>query len=574
MRTLIQIMIICVLFLSCKKETPQKEKIVAGKNSMSCAPAPATTDAKWFETDNKAPLFDGLDVIHFPISTKNPEAQKYFNQGLALAYGFNHAEAARSFYYATKLDQQCAMCFWGYAYVLGPNYNAGMEPDNYERAHKAIQQAIKLSNKANEKEKALIMALSKRYVSKPIDDRSSLDIAYSEAMQNVTDKFPEDLDIATIYAESIMDLHPWDLYDKNGTPKKWTPEIESLLIKVLQKDPKHIGANHFYIHAVEASKTPERGNPSAKLFDEGLVPGSGHLTHMPSHIYIRTGEYHKGTLANINAVKKDSSYVTLCHAQGAYPLAYYPHNYHFMAACATLEGNYKWAMLAAKKTSELVHPKTMIEPGWATLQHYYVIPYFVAVKFGKWDEILKMKLVSDTLKYPKAISHYAKGMACLGKKDFTKAKAELVKLEILANDPAMKKITIWELNSMYDILQIATKVLKGEILASEKKYDQSISLLEKAIKTEDNLNYNEPPDWFFSVRHHLGAVQIEAKKYNEAIKTYKIDLKQFPNNGWSHHGLKLAYEKLGKQNLAKEIDRKIIKSWATADIKIATSRIK
>ena len=572
MRTLIQIMIICVLFLSCKKETPQKERIVAGKNSLSCAPA--TTDAKWFETDNKAPLFDGLDVIHFPISTKNPEAQKYFNQGLALAYGFNHAEAARSFYYATKLNPQCAMCFWGYAYVLGPNYNAGMEPDNYERAYKAIQTAIKLSDKATTKEKALIMALSKRYVSKPIDDRSSLDIAYSEAMQNVTDKFPKDLDIATIYAESIMDLHPWDLYDKNGTPKKWTPEIESLLIKVLQKDPKHIGANHFYIHAVEASKTPERGNLSAKLFDEGLVPGSGHLTHMPSHIYIRTGEYHKGTLANINAVKKDSSYVTLCHAQGAYPLAYYPHNYHFMAACATLEGNYKWAMLAAKKTSELVHPKTMIEPGWATLQHYYVIPYFVAVKFGKWDEILKMKLVSDTLKYPKAISHYAKGMAYLGKKDFTKAKAELVKLEILANDPAMKKMTIWELNSMYDILQIATKVLKGEILASEKKYDQSISLLEKAIKTEDNLNYNEPPDWFFSVRHHLGAVQIEAKKYNEAIKTYEIDLKQFPNNGWSHHGLKLAYEKLGKQNLAKEIDRKITKSWATADIKIATSRIK
>ena len=551
---------------------PAKKKLVAGKNSLSCAPA--TTDAKWFETDNKAPLFDGLDVIHFPISTKNPEAQKYFNQGLALAYGFNHAEAARSFYYATKLNPQCAMCFWGYAYVLGPNYNAGMEPDNYERAYKAIQTAIKLSDKATTKEKALIMALSKRYVSKPIDDRSSLDIAYSEAMQNVTDKFPKDLDIATIYAESIMDLHPWDLYDKNGTPKKWTPEIESLLIKVLQKDPKHIGANHFYIHAVEASKTPERGNLSAKLFDEGLVPGSGHLTHMPSHIYIRTGEYHKGTLANINAVKKDSSYVTLCHAQGAYPLAYYPHNYHFMAACATLEGNYKWAMLAAKKTSELVHPKTMIEPGWATLQHYYVIPYFVAVKFGKWDEILKMKLVSDTLKYPKAISHYAKGMAYLGKKDFTKAKAELVKLEILANDPAMKKMTIWELNSMYDILQIATKVLKGEILASEKKYDQSISLLEKAIKTEDNLNYNEPPDWFFSVRHHLGAVQIEAKKYNEAIKTYEIDLKQFPNNGWSHHGLKLAYEKLGKQNLAKEIDRKITKSWATADIKIATSRIK
>lgn len=572
MRTLFQIMILCVLFFSCKKETQKEKKIVAGKNSMSCAPA--TTDAKWFETDNKAPLFKGLDVINYSITTKNQEAQKYFNQGLALAYGFNHAEAARSFYYATKLDPQCAMCFWGYAYVLGPNYNAGMEPDNYERAYKAIQQAIKLSDKTTEKEKALIMALSKRYVSKPIDDRSSLDIAYSEAMKNVAAKFPEDLDIATIYTESIMNLHPWDLYDKNGIPKKWTPEIEAVLTKILKRNPKHIGANHFYIHAVEASKTPERGNPSAQLFDEGLVPGSGHLIHMPSHIYIRTGEYHKGTLANINAVKTDSTYVTLCHAQGAYPLAYYPHNYHFMAACATLEGNYKWAMLAAKKTSELVHPKTMIEPGWSTLQHYYVIPYFVAVKFGKWDEILKMKLVSDTLKYPSAISHYAKGMAHLGKKDFTKAKAELTKLELLAKDPSMKKMTIWELNSMYDILQIATNVLKGEILASEKKYNQSISLLEKAVKIENNLNYNEPPDWFFSVRHHLGAVQIEAKKYKEAIKTYEKDLKLFPNNGWAQHGLKLAYQKLDNQGKEKTIEKLISKSWATADIKISTSRIK
>jgi len=566
------ILILCILLYSCKKEPQEEKKIPAGSNNYGCAPA--TTDAKWFETDKKAPLFEGLDVINYSVSTKNEEAQKYFNQGMALAYGFNHAEAARSFYYATKLDPQCAMCFWGYAYVLGPNYNAGMEPDNYERAYKAIQQAIKLSDKASEKEKALILALSERYVSKPIEDRRKLDIAYSKAMKEVAEKFPDDNDIATIYAESIMDLHPWDLYEKNGTPKEWTPEIESILEKVMKKDPKHIGANHFYIHAVEASKTPERGNASAKLFDDGTVPGSGHLVHMPSHIYIRTGEYHKGTLANIIAVKVDSTYTTMCHAQGAYPLAYYPHNYHFMAACATLEGNYKWAMLGANETSKLVHPKTMIEPGWSTLQHYYVIPYFVAVKFGKWDNILKMKLVSDTLKYPSAISHYARGMAYLGKKNLTKAKAELAKLEILANDAYMKKMTIWDINSMYDILQIASKVLKGEILASEGKYDQSIPLLEKAVSIEDHLNYNEPPDWFFSVRHHLGAVQIEAKKYQAAILTYEKDLQQFPKNGWAQHGLKLAYEKLGYKDLASEMEKSIKESWSAADVKITTSRIK
>lgn len=560
-----------LLLCSCKKEATD-EKIVIGKSRFSCAPQ--TIDAKWFESDNKAPLFEGLDVVNYPISTNNPEVQKYFNQGLAFAYGFNHAEAARSFYYATKLDSLCAMNFWGYAYVLGPNYNAGMEPDNYERAYKAIQQAIKLSDNATDKEKGLINALSKRYVEKPIDDRSALDIAYSEAMKKLAMQYPDDSEINTLYVESIMNLHPWDLYDKQGLPKPWTPEIELLLIKILKKDPKHVGANHFYIHAVESSNTPERGNQSAKLFYDGLADNLGHIVHMPSHIYIRTGEYHKGTLTNIKAAKKDSTYVTMCHAQGAYPLAYYPHNYHFLAACATLEGNYKWARIGANETSNHVHPKTMIEPGWSTLQHYYVIPYYVAVKFGKWDDILDMKLISDTLKYPKAISHYARGMAYLGKKDLKKAKLELSKLEKIANDDSMKKMTIWQINSMYDLIQVSFKVLKGEILASEGKYDESIAELKAAVVVEDALNYNEPPDWFFSVRHNLGAVQIEAGKYNDAIKTFEQDLKVLKNNGWAQHGLRLAYEKLNNKDKVKEVDDLLAKSWATSDIKITSSRIK
>jgi len=571
-KTLKFLVIVCILMFSCKKDPEPTKKAVAGKINYSCAPE--TTDAKWFESDSKAPLFEGMDIIDYPISTKNPEVQKYFNQGLAFAFGFNHAEAARSFYYATKLDSLSAMSFWGYAYVLGPNYNAGMEKDNYQRAFKAIQQAIKLSTNATEKEKALIEAMSKRYVEKPVDDRNSLDIAYSKAMKNVMDKFPDDNTIAAIYAESLMNLHPWDLYDKNGAAKKWTPEIESILEKILKREPKHIGANHFYIHAVEASNSPERGNASAALFDGGLAPTAGHLVHMPSHIYIRTGEYHKGTVANINAVKNDSTYVTLCHANGSYPLGLYPHNYHFLAACATLEGNYKWAMLAANETSKLVHPKTMITPGWEGLQHFYVIPYFVSVKFGKWDAILKMKIVSDTLKYPLAIAHYSKGMAYLGKKDNKNAKAELAALKVIAKDPYMKKISIWNINTFANILDIASKTLEGEILASEGKYDKSISLLKEAIAIEDKLNYNEPPDWFFSVRHHLGAVQIEAGKYNDAIKSYQEDLKTFPNNGWAQQGLKVAYEKLNNPAKAKEMDNLIEKSLAYADVKITTSRIK
>ncbi|ESU18939.1 hypothetical protein FCR2A7T_23450 [Flavobacterium cauense R2A-7] len=561
------------LLLSCKKDTPvTKEKPIIGMNSMSCAPP--VVDAAWYTSDKKAPLFKGMDVINYKITTKNPEAQKYFNQGLALAYGFNHAEAARSFYYATKLDPECAMCFWGFTYVLGPNYNAGMEPDNYERAYKAIQTALKLSDKASENEKALINALSKRYVEKPVEDRKDLDIAYSNAMKAVSARFPGDNDINALFAESVMDLHPWDLYEKNGKPKPWTPEIVGLFEKILKKDPKHIGANHFYIHAVEASNTPQRGYAAAKFFDDGNAKSFGHLTHMASHIYIRTGDYHKGTIANINACKVDSAYVTMCHAQGAYPIGYYPHNYHFMAGTATLEGNSKWAMLGATETSKLVHPKNMILPGLETLQHYYVIPYFVAVKFGKWDAILKMKLVSDTLKYPKAISHYARGMAYLGKNDLRNAKAELIRLEVLANDKDLEKMTIWQINSMSSIVNIAAKVLNAEILASEKNYTQSIHLLQKAVAIEDGLNYNEPPDWFFSVRHHLGAVFIEAGKYNDAIKVYEEDLKQFPKNGWAHHGLKLAYEKLGNKQKVAEMEQLIAKSWATADVKISTSRVK
>lgn len=571
----ILILIVIPFIFSCKKESQKNEDAIidkAKKTSYGCAPQ--TTDASWYLTNNKAPVFKGLDVIDYPITTKSTEAQKYFNQGIALSYGFNHAEAARSFYYATKLDPECALCYWGFAYVLGPNYNAGMEPDNYERAYKAIQKAVQLSGKASKKEKALINALAKRYTEKHVEDRSNLDIAYSAAMKKVSEKFPDDANINALYAESIMDLHPWDLYEKDGTPKKWTPKIVYLLEKILKKDPKHIGANHFYIHAVEASNTPERGNSAAKAFDDGLVPGSGHLVHMPSHIYIRTGDYHKGTLANINAVKVDSNYVTMCHAQGAYPLGYYPHNYHFMAGTATLEGNSKWAMIGASKVSKHVHPKTMTEPGWGTLQHYYVIPYYVAVKFGKWDDILKMKLVTDTLKYPVAVTHYAKGMAYLGKNDLKKAKQELLQLEEIAKDKKLEQITIWELNSVSTLIQIAKRVLKAEIAASEKNYVQSIALLKEAVAIEDSLNYNEPPDWFFSVRHHLGAVQIEAEKYQDAVKTYEDDLKRLPKNGWAHHGLRLAYKKMNNETKAKEITRLIEKSWGNADTKITTSRIK
>lgn len=562
--------LICLLLLSAACN--ESENRFDPRTPSMCAPK--MTDAAWYESDNQAPLFDGLGDWRFPITTKSDSAQRYFNQGLVLAYAFNHAEAARSFYYAAKLDPDCAMAHWGFAYVLGPNYNAGMEPDHYERAYTAAQRALKLSRHASPKEQALIRAMAKRYAEKAVEDRSTLDQAYAEALKEAYAQFPEDGDVGTLYAEALMDLHPWDLWETDGQPKPWTPEILEVIERVIALHPRHPGAHHLYIHAVEASRTPERGLPSAKLFDDGLVPGAGHLVHMPSHIYIRTGDYHLGTLANINAAKIDSLYVTACHAQGAYPLAYYPHVYHFMAGTATLEGNSYWALHAARKVAEHADPEVMREPGWGTIQHYYTIPYYVYVKFGKWDEILAMPEEAADLKYPRAVRHYARGMAQLGKKDLAGAKKELASLQGLASDENLQAITIWDLNSVHTLLQIAQRVLEAEIRASEQDFDSSIRLLQEAVAIEDGLNYNEPPDWFFSVRHHLGAVQIEAGLYQDAIQTFKVDLEMLPKNGWALHGLKLAYDKLGAPAEATAIQSRLESAWATADVPLANARIK
>ncbi len=557
-------------FSSCKREITKQNPVPA--KTVMCASK--TTDAAWYTSDNVAPLFDGLGNLKYIITTSSAEAQQYFNQGLILSYAFNHAEAARSFYYASKLDSNCAMCYWGYAFVLGPNYNAGMEPDNYQRAYDAIQKAINLASGVTEKERDMIQAMATRYSEEPLENRAPLDSVFSQSMKALYQKYPDDPEIAAIYAESIMDLHPWDLWDKQGNPKSWTPEIIEILEKLLLKYPQHPGVHHFYIHAVEASFSPDRGLKSAALFDNGLVPAAGHLVHMPSHIYIRTGDYHKGSLANINAVKIDSQYVSSCHAQGAYPLAYYPHNYHFLAATATMEGKSEWAIMAADQVSHHADQELMVDPVWGTLQHYYVIPYFVNAKFGKWDTLLKMNNANPTLKYPQAIRHYARGLAYLGKKDVQNAKTEFNYLEVFAKDTSLKEITIWYINSVATVVEIASKVLQAEILAAESSFDESILLLKEAIKLEDALNYNEPPDWFFSVRHHLGAILLEAGKTDEAIEIYQQDLAWWPKNGWAQHGLKKAYQMKKDPKNLRRIEKELSQNWQFADVKLTTSVIK
>lgn len=562
--------LIVLIQLSCLKK--QEEK---GKNTSDSAPriavcySPKMTDADWYTSGKKAPKLDGLHGIDFKITTTNPEAQKYFNQGLMLSYGFNHAEAARSFYEATRLDSTCAMAYWGYAYVLGPNYNAGMEDDNFERAWQATQKAQQLSGHCSPKEKALIKALATRYSKEPPKDRIPLDLAFSKAMKEVYSRYSSDPDIGALYAEAMMDLHPWDLYEKKSqAPKAWTPEMVTVLENLLKVNPVHPGAHHLYIHALEASSEPEKALASARLLDS-LVPGAGHLLHMPSHIYIRTGDYHLGSLSNIRAALADSTYTTACHAQGAYPLAYFPHNYHFLAATATLEGNANLAWIAARKVQEHTATEIMRIPGWGTLQHYYTIPYYIAVKFSMWDKILALPKPAYDLVYPRAIWHYARGMAFLGKQNQSEAQKEMSKLLVLASDTTLRQLTVWNINTSYDLVQIACKVLEAGIKVNQKDQISSIKLLNQAVEIEDNLNYNEPPDWFFSVRHHLGAVLLKAGKSKEAEKVYRQDLQHWKKNGWALIGLYNSLIQQHKTSEAQQVKKGYDTAWQYATIGIS-----
>lgn len=553
-----------LLLLGCKNNNERKERT----SQVASCYSPKTTDKDWYTSGKKAPKFNGLEGINFNISTTNKEAQEYFNQGMMLAYGFNHAEAARSFYEATRLDPNCAMAYWGYAYVLGPNYNGGMEEDNFERAYDASVKAQSLSKNCTPKEIELINALASRYSKNPPEDRTPLDIAYAAGMKKVYDLYPSDPDIGALYAEALMNLHPWDLYDKQTKkPKEWTPDLLEVLEHLMKTNPEHPGAHHFYIHALEASATPEEALTSAKLLDT-LVPGAGHLAHMPSHIYINTGDYHLGTLSNLRAVEVDSIYTTACHAQGVYPLAYYPHNYHFLTATAALEGNSKLSWKAAKKLQEHTAKDIMRQPGWGTLQHYYTIPYYIAVKFAMWDTILSLPPPEKELVYPQAIWHYSKGMAYLGKQDIPNAQKELSILRASATDTVLQHLTVWDINTTADLVQISMKILSAEIAAKQKQFETAISLLKEAVEIEDSLNYNEPPDWFFSVRHHLGSILLKAKKYSEAEIVYRKDLQIWKKNGWALRGLydSLVFQK--KKVEAQKAKTAFDEAWQYADIKI------
>ncbi len=518
-----------------------------------------------------APLLEGMGDLHHAISTSNKMAQRYFNQGLALSYGFNHKEAERSFREVARLDSNSAMAWWGVALVLGPNINAVMDNAEVPNAYAAIQKALGLAPKASEKERAYIEALAKRYTAEPVENRKPLDEAYATAMREVTQRYPDDADAAALAAEALMDLHPWKYWELDGSPKLWTPEIVNTLEAGLQKWPRHPGFNHFYIHAVEASPNPGRAMAHADLLGT-LAPSAGHLVHMPAHIYIRTGRYHDAVIANEKAIAADSNYITQCHAQGMYPVVYVPHNHHFLSAAATFGGNSAKALDAARYMAMHQDEKLMREPGYGTLQHYKTIPLYAMTKFGKWDEILQEAKPDSDLLYPIGVWHFSRGMAYTRTNRLNQAAQELEKLKTIAADISLKKVTIWDMNTTYDLLQIAAKMLSGELAAKRGDFAKAIAHLKKAVAHEDHLTYDEPPPWYTPARHNLGAVLLEAGRAAQAQKVYEEDLKKYPENGWSLYGLQQSLMAQGHKADAEAIKKRLDRAWAGADVTLFASR--
>jgi tetratricopeptide (TPR) repeat protein len=499
-------------------------------------------------------------------------AQRYFDQGLILSYGFNHAEAARSFRKAQTLDPTCAMCFWGEALVLGPNINAPMGPSLTRQASVAVEKALALKGAANPKERALIQAVATRYSKEVLTDRSPLDMAYAKAMRGVAKQFPDDPVISALLAEALMDLHPWDFWNKQGEAKPWTREIVSTLEAALDKAPDQPLANHLYIHTMEASLHPDNAIPSAERLPD-LVPGSGHLVHMPAHIFIRVGRYLDAVLANQRAVQVDKQYLSHSHEESIYTAAYVPHNYHFLWAAAVKIGREQLAMQAALDTAAQVKPAMMRDPDFGgTLQHFWSIPLYTLAVFGHWPEILAEPAPPEDLRYPTAVWHYIRGMALVRHGKFEAAQQELVRLTDIGRDPAVAKLSILNLNGVATILNIAKAVLAGEIAAGHGDYETAVRQLQLAVQLEDGLNYTEPKDWYQPSRQVLGAVLLEAGKAGEAERVFREDLQDHPQNGWSLLGLEQSLRAQEKTAEAEIANRAFQEVWGEADVTLTTAR--
>lgn len=553
--------------------TTQKLQVQSGMVApiSLCGSPGARSILKLMDTTRQmAPLMTNLGDYAMPIRTNIERAQLFFNQGINLYYGFNHLEAYRSFREVARLDPENAMAYWGQALSLGPNINLPMDPADTEVVYKAVQKAQELAGDADEKAKMLIDAISTRYSTEALEDRKPLDQAYANSMAEVAKLYPNDLDIQTLYAESLMDLHPWD-YWKDGQPQPWTNQIVDIINDIIKKNPNHPGANHLHIHIVEASSNPGAATASADLLRD-LVPGAGHLVHMPSHIYIRTGRYLEGVIANEKAVKMDMEYINQCNVQGVYPLFYFPHNYHFLWACAMMAGQSEKSLSTAKELAKTIPVELMNVKDFVTLQHWYAVPMYTMVRFGRWDSILNEPQPADSLLYVKSVWHYARGMAFVRSKKPDLASAELNQLKEIVARPVMQELTIGGFNSFEKVLSIGANVLEGEIEMSRGNSPKAIEKLRAAVAIENGLLYQEPPDWYHPSRQILGAILLDAKKPAEAQQAFEQDLAIYPSNGWSLFGLHQSLLMQNKKSEAAEIKKEFDKAFAKADVKLSSSR--
>lgn len=515
-----------------------------------------------------APRLQDLGSHTFPVTTDSARAQLFINQGVNLAYGFNHAEAGRSFREAARLDPECAMAYWGQSLVLGPNINAPMNPDDEDEAYALVQKALELSSEVSEREQAYIEALAKRYSGDP-EERVAGDRAYAEAMREVMRRFPDDLDAATLYVEAMMDLRPWNYWMPDGEPYPGTLETVEVLESVMERNPDHPGALHLYIHIIEPTNQPERAEAAADRLQD-LMPGAGHIVHMPSHIYQRIGRYADSARANQRAIAADEAYIAQCRAQGLYPMGYYPHNIHFLWFSASAQGRSAVAIEAARKVASKVSDETLAE--LPLLGGFRIVPYYALTRFGEWDAMLAEPAPPATDLYVTGTWHYARGLAFVGRGELERAEEELARLEQLVGDERLD-YSLFSPNTAAEILSVAPAVLAGELAAARGQYDAAIRHLAQAVRLEDSLTYTEPSEWHYPPRLALGAVLLAADRPREAEAIYWENLERHPDNGWGLFGLWQALVAQGEEELAGAIRKRFDAAWSEADLELTSSRI-
>jgi tetratricopeptide (TPR) repeat protein len=512
-----------------------------------------------------APRLQNLGSHTFPVSTTNKDAQLFINQGVNLAYAFNHAEARRAFREAARLDPTLAIAYWGQALVLGPNINALMESSEEPHALEQVQKAMALKGNASPREQALIEALSKRYTGDPQHRRTN-DKAYADAMREVHQRFPDDLDVAMLYVESMMDLRPWGYWMRDGKPHEGTAEIVALTEDVMKRNPKHPAALHMYIHLMEANHSAKAEAAADALLP--LLPAAGHMVHMPGHIYQRVGRYNDAVRSNELAITADESYITQCRAQGLYPMGYYPHNIHFLWFAATYDGQSAKAIDAARKVAAKIDDDTLTKV--PILAGFRVVPYLALTRFGKFDEMLK-EPEPPANAYIRGTWHYARGLAFVAKNQLPAADQELAKLNVVLKDKSLDS-PLFSPNISRNILAIAPEVLGGELAAARGQYDQAIAHLERAVRLEDALVYTEPSEWHYPPRHALGAILLQAGRPAEAETVYWEDLRRNRDNGWALFGLTQALKAQKKTDDAALVEARFKKAWQRADVTLSASR--